>query len=108
MVRENIGTPLPINNNIYVESTDGSPGWYNHGDSKGKGKKGKVKGKNYDRNGDFYYGCVYLGMMLAPVKELRPWYTVVFLLHIVSITYLIGMIYVYGLCGQIMEICRTN
>ena len=35
------------NNNIYVESTDGSPGWYNHGDPKGKGKKGKGKGKTY-------------------------------------------------------------
>ncbi len=34
------------NNNIYVESTDGSPGWYNHGDPKGKGK-GKTKAKNY-------------------------------------------------------------
>ena len=35
-------------NNVYIEPTDGSPGWYNHGNPKGKGKgKGKIKGKNY-------------------------------------------------------------
>ncbi len=31
------------NDNTYFETKDGSPGWYNHGDPKGKGK-GKVKG----------------------------------------------------------------
>ncbi len=31
------------NNNLYFEPKDGSKGWYNHGDPKGKGK-GKGKG----------------------------------------------------------------
>ena len=45
-------------NNVYIEPTDGSPGWYNHGNPKGKGKgKGKMKGKNYSE-GHRYNGNI--------------------------------------------------
>ena len=42
------------NNNLYFEPTDGSPGWYHHGNPKGKGKG---KGKNYS-DGHRYNGNI--------------------------------------------------